>query len=219
MPLPIYESADAVPEEQRDDFAEFEGKWRYKADIELASEKKKRAILLNEKKEADRLRADAENKLAESERTAEARARGISEEALEEIREKERVARKPLQDRIAELEQTNRQLTLTDRVQAMALAAGVMPDRIKQAMKILDDRTDLGNAGGIVVKNEDGSVSSETIDDFLGKTFKAESPWFYSGVQASGSGAVGSGSAGGVVPAGDQQRITEAKRVQVAGAF
>lgn len=218
MPLPIYDTADAVPQEQREDYAEHEGKWRHKVEIEVATEKKKRAVLLTEKKEAERLRAEAEQKVADAERAAEARARGISEEALAEIREKEKAARKPIEDERDALRKENRSLKLTDRVKALALHHGVMPDRINQAMKILDGRTDLGDKDGIVVKEEDGTVSAETIDDFLATTFKQESPWFYAGTNASGSGASGS-SASGDLPPADKQKATEAKRAVVATAF
>lgn len=218
MPLPTFKTAEEIPESFRAEYVQVGEDWVPKAESDLATERRKRAELLNEKKEADRLRKEAEEKLAESERSAEARARGISEEALEEIRQKERAGRKPIEDERDRLAAENRQLKLTDRVKALALAAGVMPDRIKQAMKILDGRTDLGDKDGIVVKNEDGSVSSETIDDFLGTTFKAESPWFYAGTGSSGSGAAGS-TADGAPLAPVKERISEAKRQQVGGAF
>jgi hypothetical protein len=60
MPLKVYDTEDAIPQDEREDYAEDGGKWRHKVEIEAAAEKRKRAQLLTEKKEAERLRAEAE---------------------------------------------------------------------------------------------------------------------------------------------------------------
>jgi flagellar biosynthesis GTPase FlhF len=220
MPLKVYDAEDAIPQDEREDYAEDGGKWRHKVEIEAAAEKRKRAQLLTEKREAERLRKEAEDKLADAERVAEAARKGISETELQKMRDEEAKARKPIEDERDALKAENRKLKLTDRVKALALTAGIMPDRIGQAMKILDGRTDLGDKDGIVVKDEDGNVTTETIEDFLGKTFKKESPWFYAGSGASGSGASGSnGSGGGTTTDATQAQVLERKRAAMPGAL
>ncbi len=220
MPLPVYETLDAVPQDQREDYAEQDGKWRPKLELDLAAEKRKRAELLNEKKEEKRLRDAAEAKLAEAERTAEARARGISEDELKKIADAEQAARKPIEDERDSLRAENRKLKLTDRVQLLALNHGVMPDRIEDAMLALERRTDLGDADGIVVKDKAGNPTTETIDAFLEKTFKTEKPWLYTGTGASGSGATGSsGSGGGSQNITTQAQALERKRAAMPGAL
>lgn len=218
MPFAVYDSQDAVPEAQRDVYEEREGKWHPK----VPDVTKLTGALQKERDKAteqERLRKEAEKERDDLKRAKEAQAKGISEEALEEIRTKEKAARKPLEDELATVRAENRKLKLTDRVKALALAAGVMPDRIKQAMKILDERTDLTDADGIVVKDEDGKITSETIDDFLGTTFKKESPWFYAGSGSSGSGANGSnGSGDTTVPPADPSYATT-RAQQVASNF
>jgi hypothetical protein len=202
MPLPIYDTEDAVPQDQREDFAEHEGKWRHRVEIEAAVEKKKRAVLLGEKREADRLRKEAEDKLAEAERAAAARAAGVSETELQKIRDAEAAARKPIEDENATLKADIRKLKLTDKVQALYLdpkIGGGMPDRLEDAMDQLAKRTDLGDKDGIVFKDKDGNVTTDDAAAFFRK-FKIEKPWLFAGTGASGSGALGSNGSGGAPP-------------------
>lgn len=187
MPFPTYKKLEDIPEAFRGEYEEREGEFHAKADGELATEKRKRAALLDEKKAEEKKRQDAEKERDDLKRTADAKAKGISEEELQKIRDAEALARKPLEAELEQAKAENRKLKLTDRVQALALKYGVMQDRLKQAMKILDPRTDLSDAGGIVVLDEEGKVTTETIDNFLEKTFKKESPWFYKGTGAKGS--------------------------------
>jgi hypothetical protein len=219
MPLPVFDTQDAVPDAFRSEYEERDGKWHPKVpdvtklNSALQSERDRAA-------EQERLRKAAERERDDLKRAEKAKAAGISDEELQKLRDDEAKARKPLEEKIAAQEKRIRQLTLTDRVKALALAAGVMPDRIKQAMKILDERTDLTDADGIVVKDEDGKVTTETIDDFLAKTFKKESPWFYAGSGASGSGASGSnGSGGGTTDTTTQAQALERKRAAMPGAI
>lgn len=199
MPLPIYDTQDAVPEDQREDYAEHEAKWHPKAVIELAEERKKRAIVLNEKREEKRLREEAEKKLADADRSAEARAKGISEEELQKIRDAEAKARKPIEEERDRLAAENRKLKLTDRVQALYLGNEGMADRVEDAMDQLAKRTDLGDAGGIVFKDKDGNITTDSPETFF-KNFRAEKSWLFKGSGASGSGATGSNGSGGGAP-------------------
>lgn len=199
MPLPTYDKQEDVPEAQRDDYAEHEGKWRPKVEIDLAVERKKRQQLLDEKKEAERLRKEAEKERDELKRAAEAKEKGISEEELQKIRDDEAKARKPIEDENAALKAENDKLKRYDRVRALALSkdVGVMSDRIDDAMELLEKRTVLTKEGTIAVKDKDGNVTVEKIEDFLKTTFRKEKPWLYVGPESSGSGAEGSQGGGG----------------------
>lgn len=197
MPLPTYDKQEDVPEAQRDDYAEHEGKWRPKVEIDLAVERKKRQQLLDEKKESDRLRKEAEKERDDLKRTAEAKEKGISEEELQKIRDDEAKARKPLEDENAALKAENDKLKRVDKVRSEALRLGIMTDRIEDAMTLLDPRTVLTKEGTIAVKDKSGNITTETLEEFLGKTFKTEKPWLYKGPESSGSGAEGSQGGGG----------------------
>lgn len=198
-PLKVYDTEDAVPQDDREDYAEDGGKWRHKVEIEAATANRKRAQLLTEKKEAERLRGEAEARLAEAERVAAARAAGVSEAELQKIRDAEAAARKPIEDENATLKADIRKLKLTDKVQALYLdpkIGGGMPDRIEDAMDQLAKRTDLGDKDGIVFKDKDGNVTTDDAAAFFRK-FKIEKPWLFAGTGASGSGAAGSSGSGG----------------------
>lgn len=187
MALPTFAKQDEIPEAFRGEYEERDGAWHPKVP-DVAK--------LTTALEGERERAKAEEKarkLAEKERdelkrAEKAKAAGISEEELNKIRADEALARKPLEDELALTKAQMRKLKLTDRVRLLALGAGVMTDRIEDAMMALERRTDLTDADGIVVKDKEGKVTTETIDDFLKKTFKLEKPWLYAGSGASGSG-------------------------------
>lgn len=195
--LKTYDTQDAIPEALRSKALELkDGKFAVDEpeDPSLGDAGKRALDAMKEERRKERVRAEAaEKERDELKAAAEAAAKGISKEALEEIRQKEAAARKPLEDENATLKAKLRQTLRTDRLEAKLLKAGVMPDRVKKALKDLDDRVDLTEEGDdFVVKDANGKVTAETIDDFLSKTYKAESPFFYSGSGASGSGAEGS---------------------------
>ena len=68
---------------------------------------------------------------------------------------------------------------------------GGRPEKAKAALKQVRDRLALGEAGRMVIKDEKGNVTSQTIEDFLSKTFRAEMPEFYKGSMGVGGGAQG----------------------------
>ena len=219
MPLPVYDTQDAVPQDQREDYVEHEGKWQPKVVVDLATEKRKRAQLLDEKKESERLRRETEQRLADAERAAEARAKGISEEELQKIRDDEAKARKPIVDENEALKAENRKLKLTDRLQALFLANGGMKDRIEDAMLVIERRSDLGDAGGFVFKDKDGNVTADDAEAFFRK-LKVEKSWLFEGSGASGSGATGSSGSGTTrngSPGKPDTRTVDDKRAQVSG--
>jgi hypothetical protein len=221
MPLKLYDTRELVPEALRATAIETkDSKFAVEEVDPTLGEAGKRAL------EAERERADtaekarkaAEKKAADLEREKEARAKGISEEELTKIREAEALARKPIEaERDAALVE-NRKLKLTDRVQALALKHGVMADRLDDAMLVIEKRTDLGDAGGIVYKDKDGKVTADDAPTFFTK-LKAEKGWFFAGSGASGSSATGSHGSGGDATPDEKAKIAADKRAQVIGAF
>lgn len=187
MPFPTYAKQEEIPEAFRSEYEERDGAWHPK----VPDVSKLNSALEAEREKArteEKARKLAQKELEELKRTEKAKAAGISEEELTQIRADEAKARKPLEDELATTKAAIRKLKLTDRVQTLALKHGVMADRIEDAMLALQPRTDLTDADGIAVKDKEGKVTTETIDDFLAKTFKAEKPWLYAGSGASGSG-------------------------------
>lgn len=222
MPLKLYDNSEAVPEALRASAIETkDGKFAVDepVDPELG-DAGKRALdnMKAAKKEEERLRKAAEAELAELKLKADAAARGITEDQLQKIREAEAAKIKPLEEERDQLRTEVRKLKLTDRVQALALRHGVLSARIEDAMLTLERRTDLTDDGvDIVVKDKAGNITTEKVDDFLSKTFKAEKPWLYAGTNASGSGAAGGGS-GDDITTPDPEVLANKVR-EIAGAF
>lgn len=227
MPFPTYATKEEVPETFREEYEEKDGKWVAKLpDVTKLTTAldTERSRLADEKKE----RTKAENALAELRRKEAARDGNISDEQLTKLREEDAAKRKaeldPVQTELTETKAKLRKITLSDRLRSLGTAAGWLPDRIDDAMDLVQKRADLaeGSDTNIVVKDKDGKPTTEKIEDFLKTTFKKEKPWLYAGSGARGSGSggsSGSGPAADEAPEGEAERIAAKKRAQVAGAF
>jgi hypothetical protein len=141
-------------------------------------------------------RKAAEKERDDLKRAADAKAKGISEEELQKIRDAEAAARKPIEDERDRLIAENRKLKLDDKVRALYLKHDGMSDRVDDAMDQLLKRAELGDADGIVFKDEKGQVTADDAETFF-KKFRAAKPWLFKGSGASGSGAEGSNGSGG----------------------
>jgi hypothetical protein len=85
-------------------------------------------------------------------------------------------------------------------------------------MLVLNLRTDLGDAGGIVFKDKDGKVIADEAPAFFAK-LKKEKAWLFTGTGSGGGGSSGSEGGGGE-PSADAQRAAAARHAQtVRGAF
>ncbi|WP_353267478.1 hypothetical protein, partial [Gemmatimonas sp.] len=207
-----------IPEAFRPEYVQgADGVWRCKADDELEVERKKRTDLLNEKKDEERRRKEAEQKLADAQRIADAKAKGVSEDELQRIRADLAAQYAPVEQEAATLRSEVRKLKLTDRVKAMSLKAGrIMADRIDDAMLVIEPRTELGDADGIVFKDAKGAVTAMTEEQFFA-ALKTEKPWLFEFTGGSGSGSTGSSRTTTTTPAAPS--IDARKRASVMGAF
>jgi hypothetical protein len=192
---------EAVPEKQREAAIETkDGKFAVADEGEELGEAGKAALEKERKaKKEQKDRADAlERERDELKQAAEAAAKGITREKLDEINAAAEKKFKPIVDENAELKAKLRKVQLTDRLEARFLKAGGKKERWAKAKKDLETRVDLTDDGeDFIVKDENGKVTSETLDDFLSTTYKKEAPFFYQGVNSSGSGAEASEGAGG----------------------
>jgi hypothetical protein len=217
MPLPTFATEADIPEAFRPEYVQgADGVWRCKADDELETERGKRQTLLNEKKDEERKRKEAEQKLADAQRIAEAKAAGVPEAEIQRIRDDLAKQYAPIEQERDRIKAENRKLKLTDRVKAFALANGVMADRIDDAMLVIEPRTDLGDADGIVWKNDKGEVTAWTPEQFFADLKKAK-PYYFAFEGGSGSGSSGSSrsTTTTTTPAAPDARV----RNQVATAF
>lgn len=217
MPLPVFDNEADIPEAFRPDYAQSEdGKWRSKTEAEAIAAKAKQAALLTEKAEEKRLRIAAEGERDELRRADEARRDGVSETALEKIRSDEAAARQPILSENETLKAENRKLKYTDRVRAMALAKGVLPDRLDDAMPTLEKRIELGDADGFVFKDASGAITAQTDAQFFA-ALKTEKSWFFAFEGRPGGGSQAS-SDRGTAPQAPAVPATRHKK-QVVGSL
>lgn len=218
MPLPIFATEAEIPDAFRPEYEERDGQWHPRIVGELELERQKRTTLLDEKKEADRKRKEAEERAERLAREDEAKRKGITDEELQRIRDAEAAARRPIEEENAQLKERIRTLLHTDKLRSAALAAGVLADRIDDAMLVLERRTTLTDDGAIAVLDAEGKVTAKALKPFLEADFKAEKPWLYEYRGGSGSGSGRSTGMSGAPAAGlDDTRAR--KRSEIAGAF
>lgn len=220
MTLPIFDTEGDVPELFRPAYEERGGKWHPKVAAELELERGKRTTLLDEKKKEEDRRKAAEDAAAEAKRLLDAKNAGVPEAELQRLRDEDAAKRAaeltPLSAELAAVKAENRKLKLTDKVRSFAIGAGVMGDRIDDAMLFLDARADLGDKDGIVWKDKEGNVTTQTADQFFA-AFKIEKPYLFEFEGGSGSGTGPSRKT--ATPPARTTDTKETKRHVVAGAF
>lgn len=138
MPIKLYDKLEDVPDALRDAAVEtkngkFAAEERDEIGILKTTLDKEREA--REKLEKEQHKRDQE--IARLNAESNARKAGATEEEIERRRKEIDDATKPLQDQLAEKEKKLRQILHVDRVRVLALAAGIMPDRIEDAMLIL----------------------------------------------------------------------------------
>lgn len=223
MPMPVFDTEADVPEAFRPEYAAgADGKWKSKAEIELEVQREKHATLLDERRKEEQRRKDAEAAAAEAKRLLDAKNAGVPEAELQRLRDEDAAKRAaeltPLSTENAALKEENRKLKLDDRVQKIALDNGVLPDRIKLAMKELKEFADLGDEGGIVWKDASGKVSTQTDAQFF-EWFEKEYALFFEFKGGSGGGTGGSSRGRTPPPAAPKSQVQAKKRQQVLGAL
>lgn len=78
---------------------------------------------------------------------------------------------------------------LINPVRDALLKAGVMPDRIEDAVVAASRFVKLDDKRKVVVLDNDSDPSGKTLDEFASTEFKESKPWLYAATGAGGSGA------------------------------
>jgi hypothetical protein len=97
---------------------------------------------------------------------------------------------KAVQDQLDATAAKLRDVSLFDKAKAAFIAAGGRPERADAALKLNASALDLVD-DRIVVKDETGAVTTQSVADFWGKAFRAEMPEYFAGTKATGGGAGG----------------------------
>lgn len=90
--------------------------------------------------------------------------------------------------KLADKDATLRRLVLDDKVRNAALKTGVCPEDIEDVLKLTSPGFAMDDDGTIRVMGDDGKETTDSLDDFFGKTFRERKPKFYVGSTATGSG-------------------------------
>lgn len=193
MPFPVFDTKEAIPEPFLGAYEEREGKWHPKADDgkevkeALQKERELRETAEKERKRLEAVHADLERKLAAAETGAE---KDEVKKLLEKFDSDLETVKASYEKELADAKAKLRTLQLDDKIKAAALAAGVLPSRVEAVLKLTKENFDLAD-DRIVVKDEKGQVTTESVADFFSKTYKAQMPELYQGTQAAGGGAAG----------------------------
>lgn len=225
MSFPTFDKKDDIPKGFESEYEERDGKWHPKAADDttalkgaLDKERESRKAEAKRAKDAEDARADLERKLA---------AAGTGEEkdkvtkALAKFDADLAAAKAAHEAEVATLKGELRTIRLDDKVKAAFLKAGGRPERADKALNDTKALFDLADDGRIIVKDAKGEATTATVEDFFGKTYKAEMAEFYTGTKASGGGAaggVGSSTATGGKISGDDLLANPLKVLQAANS-
>lgn len=194
MPFKTFASLDEIDEPLRGEAVELkDGTFALAED---GGAKETIAKIRRERDEFKRAAREVEDKLAERQREIDALKANTGDvekktgALLEQWRKERDEAVAKVAAEKAALEAELRQVKLIDRAKETFVKLGGRPEKADAAIKLNRDRLDLID-GTPVVKDEAGEVTTQTLDEFFGKAFKAEMPEFFVGTQAAGGGAGG----------------------------
>lgn len=198
MPWPTFKSQAEIPEAFRSEYEEKEGAWHPKLpDTSKLDETLTK--VRGEKKDAEKAAKAAEDRAQELQRQLDAKsASGVDtdkkvSEMLEKWEKDKNAAVQKVQEQLDAANGKLRQVTLYDKAKEAFIKAGGRPEKADAALKLKQDALDLAD-DRMVVKNAKGEVTTESVADFWGKTFRTEMPEFFTGTKASGGGATGGAS-------------------------
>lgn len=200
MPLPVFDTLEAVPEAFREEYEERETdgakKWHPKV-----PDTTKMSLALD----AERLRAETAERerkriakdLADLKRQQEAGTAGITQETLDRWNAEKAAEIAAKEAEIGKRDAELRVLKLDSQAEKAFLDAGGRPEKLGAAMKLNAGRYDLNDTGAVVLMGADGKAASGTLTDHFAKTFRAEMPELYLPSGANGGGAPGGGGGAG----------------------
>lgn len=197
MAFPTFKKKDEIPKGFESEYHEVDGEW-----VARLPENKDAETLVKvraEKKDAEKAAKAATEKAAELQRLLDAKEatgadtdKKVSEMLAKWEKDKE-AAVKAVQDQLDATTARLRQVTLDEVAKKEFIKAGGRPERADAALKLKKEALDLAD-DRVVVKNEKGEVTTESVADFWGKTFKKEMPDFFAGSKGGGGGANGGAS-------------------------
>lgn len=193
----ILDSLEGIDEAEHAKFEEIDGKFRREVEVPDVSKMKSAlqkerdaAKALNEKlakfKDVDpekyaELLKEKED-LAQSSMTEKER----HESALKKKNDEIEALKKNAKDRELDLQNQLNTFHLDEKTSKAALAAGVDPKDIDDVLLLTKRYRQLDDKGRIIVLDEDGDPTGQTLKDFFEKDFKQKKPKYYAGLPGGG---------------------------------
>jgi hypothetical protein len=197
---------DGVPEGARDQYVERDGKYHLELDGDVHTdddiaglksalskerdarktlEKKMKTSTLTaeEKEELARLKKekeDAETKRLES--------KGEYDKLIKKMEEKHKKELEALNGNLSEEKSRTTRLVVKDKIRAAAIASGVLKENIEDVITLTSNRFRL-DGDDIVVLDDEGELSADSVKGFFEKTFKESRPIYYEPSGGPGTGA------------------------------
>lgn len=235
MPQMTFDALDEVPENLRAAAKEVEGKFVLDASGVLNKNRELLEKVSKSKTSLDEF-TNLKTKLGEldldelldmyrqqqeaAKKTKPKAADGTSEEELERLQEKWRKAKEkelaPLNEKLTALEIENKKLKLDDKVKAGAIAGGINPRFLEDALTVAAKRFALGEGDKILILDTDGDPTDQTLEKFWTETFKEERPIYYPAQNQGGSGAGGTLGNTGKLAALDMKGFSPIERLKAA---
>lgn len=196
---PVVESLDKIPEAQREFYTEQDGK--YVLDTDVTSHPGTSALKSalgkerDEKKERGARVSQLEQEIADLKAKIEQKEEkgGDTKDLDKLLKKREDDLRAEFAPKLKELEDlkaSNRREAKERVMRTAALKAGVMEERLEDALLSANRHFELDEkTGKLQVVDGDGDPTGQTPEEFFAKKFKEVKPWFYKGADTSGSGA------------------------------
>ena len=118
---------------------------------------------------------------------------GKSEEIIQKLKDQHAAEKKNWEAKLADKDRELDSVYIDDRLHKVFAEAGVLPDRLGDAVSLVRSRAKRTDKGEMILFDEDGTTQLDISPEVFAKeVFKEKKPWLY---QASGTG--GSGANGG----------------------
>lgn len=195
MDFPTFDKKDDVPKAFESVYAEKDGRWVVTLPDTSKVEDTLSAVR-TEKREAEKRLRLAEEARADLQRKLDAKEAATGEtdkktsDMLAKWEKDKNDAVRIVQDELERTAGELRKVKLYDKAKDEFIKAGGRPEKADAALKLKQDSLDLAEDRMVVV-NDKGEVTTESVADFWGKSFKKEMPEFFTGTKATGGGAGG----------------------------
>jgi len=214
--IEIIENLDSVPEDEKANWTEVDG--RFQRDVEIPDVSGLKSALQKEREAAKKAQENlAKFRDVDPEKYAEMLKKhddGLSdkeryESSIKKLEKKISELTDTHKAKEADLESKLKKFHLDKEARKAALDAGVIPEDIDDVLFLTSKNRKLDDEGGIIVLDDDGDPTGKTLRDFFAKDFKEAKPKYFPGIPGGGGTPPGTHHKGNV----DLSKMTPRERL------